>query len=152
MREPIQLRRGKAFHKRVQDDWSGTVEDRTVRPEYGIQFDPPDEELAIDPLTGKRARIRRGRIDIFIDEISDFVSVVEIKGTDWDRIKPANRRKLLGAHRRQVLKYVDKYLDQGQVNVCAGIIYPRAPRTPGLKDEVETYLNDHALQVVWYDD
>lgn len=99
-------------------------------------------------MNGSRAR--HGRIDIFIDEIDDFVTVVEIKATNWDAVK--HRRKLLASHRRQVLRYVDKYLDSDKVNVCAGVIYPRAPRTPGLKEEVETYLNDHALQVVWYED
>lgn len=141
--EPEQLRLGKALHRRIRRDWSGTVEDAEVWPEHGI---------ALEFLPKKAKRIRRGRIDIFIEEISDFVTVVEIKGTDWDRIKPTNRIKLLGAHCRQVMKYVDKYLKGVGISVCAGIIYPEAPRTPGLREEVEAYLNDRALQVIWYDE
>ena len=63
-----------------------------------------------------------------------------------------NRQRLLAAHRRQVLKYVDKCLDHNDVNVCAGIIYPKAPTSVGLQSTVEKYLNDHGLQVVWYAD
>lgn len=141
--EPDQLRRGKRFHRRVQTDWSGTVENATVRPEHGVR---------LQFLPRKARRIRRGRIDVFIDQIDDFVTVVEIKSTDWDRIKPQNRQRLLGSHLRQVLKYVDQYVDGDGVSVCAGIIYPRSPRTSGLREEIEGYLNDNALQVVWYDD
>lgn len=142
-REPEPLRRGKRFHRRVQHDWSGTIQEAPVRSEHSVflQF-----------LPRKAKQVRRGRIDIFIDEIDDFVTVIEVKSTDWDRVKPQNRRKLLGSHRRQVLKYVDQYLDGVKVNVCAGIIYPQPPREPGLREEVEEYLNDHALQVVWYDE
>lgn len=78
-----------------------------------------------------------------------MVAVVEIKGTDWDRVRHV--RRLLGAHRRQVWKYVDPFLEDG-LQVSAGIIYPTAPKTEGLKAEVEDYLNDSGLQVVWYDD
>jgi hypothetical protein len=141
--QPDALLRGKAFHRRVQSDWSGQVEGSTVRPEHVIR---------LLRTAGTMQRQRHGRLDIFIDKMSDFVTVVEIKGTDWDRIRPKNRKKVLGSHRRQVLRYVDKFVDEDQVNVCAGVIYPSSPITSGLKEEVETYLNDHGLQVVWYDD
>ena len=89
-------------------------------------------------------------MDLFIDEVHAFVSVVEIKATDWDKVISANRRKLLGTHRRQMMKYVDKYVDGDGISVCAGFVYPRKP---GLTEEVDAFLNDHAFQVVWwYDD
>jgi hypothetical protein len=37
------------------------------------------------------------------------------------------------------------------IDVCAGIIYPTAPKTAGLKARIEEYLNDRGMQVVWYD-
>jgi hypothetical protein len=141
--EPDLLRRGKEFHRRVQADWAGEIESATVCSEHRI---------ALGPLVKTVKHQRHGRIDIFIDLVDDFVSVVEIKSTDWDRIRVHNRQKVLATHRRQVLMYVDKYLDHDQVNVCAGVIYPRFPDTAGLNAQVEQYLNDHALQVVWYDD
>ncbi|MCB2211330.1 hypothetical protein KQI52_04385 [bacterium] len=92
-------------------------------------------------------------MDLFVDELADYVVIVEIKGTNWDQIKPKNVKKLLGAHRRQVWRYIDEFVD-GEVftSVCAGMIYPTAPDTPGLKEQIEEYLNEWALQVVWFDD
>jgi hypothetical protein len=141
--EPDLLRLGKEFHRRVQADWAGEIENATVRSEHRI---------AVGPLVTTVKHQRHGRIDIFIDLVDDFVSIVEIKSTDWDRIRVSNRQKVLSTHRRQVLRYVDKYLDHDSVNVCAGVIYPHSPISAGLKERVEQYLNDHALQVVWYDD
>lgn len=141
--EPPQLLRGKAFHRRVQEDWTRTGEGQGTRVEWLIS-------LGLAPSGGKR--IRKGRIDIFLDQMEDFVSIVELKATDWDLVKVANRRKLLSSHVRQVMKYVDKYLDQEKVNVCAGIIYPRPPASAELRAEVEQFLNDNALQVVWFDE
>ena len=90
-------------------------------------------------------------MDIFVDEASDFVSIVEIKATHWDRILPRNRQRNLASHRRQVWRYIEKYADVDHTDVCAGIIYPSAPTTPGLKERIEEYLNDYGLQAGWYD-
>ncbi len=35
-------------------------------------------------------------MDLFVDDLTDYVVIVEIKGTNWDRIKPQNVKKLLG--------------------------------------------------------
>ena len=141
--EPEILRRGKAFHKRVQEDWEKTATGGQINLEHFIP-------LSI--LRKKTNRPKSGRLDIFVDELGDFICVVEIKSTDWDKVKEKNRKKLLGSHRRQVWKYVEEYLDVLKVDVCPGVIYPTAPITLGLKDMVEAYLNDYGLQVVWYDD
>jgi len=141
--EPELLRRGKEFHRLVQGDWAGEVEKATVRSEHSIRFTAAFS-------SGKRSR--RGRLDLFIDQIEDFVTVVEIKATDWDRVVAYNRRRLLTAHRRQIMHYVDKYLDDDHVSVCAGIIYPKAPSNHDLKAEVESYFHSNSLQVLWYAD
>lgn len=141
--EPSQLRRGKAFHTRVQQDWLGTIEGQPVRIEKYVRTGLP--------AIGQRQH-RRGRMDIFVDRTGDFVTVVEIKATNWERVKLANRRKLLAAHCRQVFKYVDTYLDRERVNVCAGIIYPKPPRQRSVRVEIEEFLNANALQVVWYEE
>ena len=141
--EPEVLRRGKEFHRMVQTAWAGEIEGAPVRSEHSI---------FLRSVTTPATHQRRGRLDIFIGQLDDFVSVIEIKSTDWDRIVSRNRQRLLAAHRRQVLKYVDTYLDHDHVNVCAGIIYPKAPASADLQSMVEQYLNDHGLQVVWYAD
>lgn len=142
-REPRQLQRGKAFHRRVQEDWAGTIEQQPIRIE---------QVLALGLRPGCPGLQRRGRMDIFVGQTGDFVTVVEIKATNWERVRKANRRKLLASHCRQVFKYVDTYLDREKVNVCAGIIYPRPPRKRSIRVEVEEFLNANALQLVWYEE
>ena len=62
-REPGRLRRGKAFHKEMQDDWKRTAQGR-IEP-----------EKAITKPSG-----RKGRIDIFVHDVGDgLVAVAEVK-------------------------------------------------------------------------
>ena len=136
--EPQILKRGKEFHKKVQIDWQNSAKNGDVFLEHTIS-------LSYLKKVGKT-----GRVDIFINDIADFVSVVEIKSTIWDEIKEKNYQKLLSSHRRQVWKYINKYIDVDHIDICPGIIYPVAPLTSGLKSKIENYLNDYGLQVVWY--
>jgi hypothetical protein len=140
--EPRILKRGKEFHKRVQKDWDDNAEGGRIFNEHMI------------PLIKKSSinHKKRGRLDIFVDELNDYVSVIEIKSTDWDKVKEKNRKKLLSSHRRQVWKYIEEYIDIKKIDVCPGIIYPKSPSTAGLKKLIEKELNDYGLQVVWYYD
>ncbi|MEW6668438.1 MAG: hypothetical protein AB1512_24765 [Thermodesulfobacteriota bacterium] len=141
MGEPPLLRQGKEFHRKVQDDWESTAKDGKICPEHTIALVPQ-----------RSIRKRLGRLDIFVDDVGDFVSVIEIKSTDWDAVKPKNRRRLLGSHKRQVWRYIERYLDVDKVDVCPGIIYKSPPSTPGLRKEIEEYLNEWGVQVVWYEE
>ncbi len=120
-REPKQLRRDKEFHYEVQRDWTQNAQGN-VEIEKTISLN----------LTATRLRRRRlGRLDIFLDEEGDYVAVVEIKATDWTRIPQRNAQRNLSAHRRQVWRYITKFLDRDHREVCAGIIYPSAPQRSG---------------------
>jgi len=96
-------------------------------------------------------RVRSGRIDVFFDQMDDFVSIFEIKATDWDKILPQNRNRLLGAHRRQILKYIDQYVMAQNTNVCAAMIYPHAPKLDGVRELVEGHFSDWAIAVIWFE-
>jgi hypothetical protein len=139
--EPEILRRGNQFHREVQAAWAGEIAGAPVHAEQGLLLTHGSHPTVHE---------RRGRIDLFIDQLDDFVSIIEIKSTDWDTISSKNRRKLLGAHCRQVLRYVDQYLTH--VNVCAAILYPHAPANNDIQTAVEEYLNEQGLQVAWYYD
>jgi hypothetical protein len=71
-KEPKQLRRGKAFHKLIQDEWLREAADDVVR-----------ERHVVKPSS------RRGRVDVFVsdDDPKGSVAIVEIKATDWDWIE-----------------------------------------------------------------
>ena len=139
-REPEILRRGKRFHKLIQDAWNDPS-DPSFGAEKLVKFEyPPD--LA--------AKNRRGRIDVYFD-LSDGsgACVFEIKATNWDKVK--HRRNLLGAHRRQIMKYVDQFLLLRDISVCATVIYPKSPALEGIREEVEGYMGEWAIQVMWYE-
>jgi hypothetical protein len=144
--EPEILARGKRFHDLVQEEWLSEANHGKPHREYTLP----------QPIVGIA---RRSRLDLLVDELSDFVSIIEIKSTDWDAVKPANRKKLLGSHRRQVWRYIDQYRARllerhpgSRMDVCPGMIYPSAPQTPDLRELVEEYLNGWAIQVVWFDE
>jgi len=139
--EPKILSRGKEFHKRVQQDWEREADglvscDRTIHL-LGASY--------------STARKRSGRMDIFVYELDGSVSIVEIISTDWDRIKKQNRHHLLASHCRRVWKFIETVTGECDFGVCAGIIYPKHPQSPGLKEEIEEYLNDYGIQILWYD-
>ena len=73
--EPEALKRGKRIHKLIQDEWIDEAKGGTHRTERYI----------------KRLNGKRGRVDILVEEMGDFVSVVEIKASDWDRMTDSKR-------------------------------------------------------------
>lgn len=141
-KEPKQLQRGKIFQREVQEDWAKTAQGR-----INVECTIPLQQSAKNSV-----RPRRVRMDILVDDLGDQVAVVEIKVTDWDRIIPRNITKNLGAHRRQIYKYIEEYLDGEGIDVCPGLIYPSAPAKPGLKERIEEYLGDYGIAVAWYQD
>lgn len=93
-KEPSRLNRGKAFHREVQEEWRETAEGE-IRIEKGIT----------KPL-GKN-----GRVDIFVeDDGCGFVSVAEIKNTDWDRMTERAVKRNVRRQIKQIWDYIDSQL------------------------------------------
>ena len=136
-KEPERLRRGKVFHKKIQKEWLETAQG-VILPEKTIQ----------------RLTKRRGRIDIFVDDDSDnnHVAVVEIKASDWDKMKPKAVRRNAMRQVRQIWSYIDAQLELEGKEVSPGIIFPRCPSDPERLKEIESILNDSGIQVVWHDE
>jgi len=134
--EPSILKNGKRFHKLIQKEWESTVNDG----------------LAISEKYIKRVDGRNGRIDILVEEFSDYVSVIEIKATDWDRIKPENIKRNIRRQIRQIWRYIDSQLEVYSMDVCPGIIFPKLPQNTELLRLVEDTFNAEGVQVVWHDE
>lgn len=140
MSEPPQLRRGKRFQKIVQSDFLLNSKGGT-----------PLKEETIDLTVLNHVRQKSGRMDIFISEdTDDFVTILEIKATNWDHIKPKNITRNLWWHQRKIFMYIDKYVDHENLSVCPGIIYPYLHLTPGLRERIETYLGNYGAPDYWY--
>lgn len=128
-RSPAVLRRGRAFEQREKSGW-------TKLDEGEAQFEATTEW-----------RGRRGRIDIRIP-FEGWSTHVELKATDWERMKPHRVRPNLRRHLRQVFRYVDAEVAAGR-DVCPGIIYARAPCATARRREVETFFRENGVQLVW---
>lgn len=140
MKEPDILRLGKEFGALVQSEWLKKVPDQKPLPEHSI-------------LDRKG---KRGRIDVFLDfsDDGDYVTVIELKATDWDKIKSHRIVPNLRRHIKQVLRYTDTYLEDGlkPLSVCAGLIYAKSPSDIELKRKITEYLNEEGIQCVWHDE
>ena len=125
--------RGNQFEKLEKSEWEqGNF--KKSEPEFGLCVGPD--------------KTKRGRIDVLIKEHDGSVSIIEIKSTDWSGMAPHRVRPNALRHIRQVMKYVYPFWEKG-VDVVPGLIYPKAPRSPERRDQVETILEEHLIQVVW---
>jgi len=132
-KEPSVLKKGKQFHKRVQYEWSLTAE--------GLVKSEKIVEMAGD---------KKGRVDIFVEEIGEnLVSVVEIKNTNWDKIKPENIQRNVKRQARQIWKYIESQTDLEGKEVSPGIIFPKLPMDPDKLMQIESVFGDEWIQVVW---
>lgn len=89
-----------------------------------------------------------GRVDIRLKlEEDGSIVIVEIKATNWDKIKESGVRSTSLRHSRQIWRYIEAHLTP--LDVIPAIVYPSPPTTPGRKEEVEEILNERGIQVVW---
>ena len=131
--EPGRLKRGKAFHREVQDEWKAEAEGRVEREK---RITKPDG--------------RNGRIDVHVDGESD-VAVVEIKMSDWDRMTLDAVRRNVRRQARQIWQYVESQLADGK-DVSPGVVFPHLPRDPERLDLIERLFGEEGIQVVWRDE
>ena len=107
--------RGRNFETWERSKWTG---------EYNqfAEFEAPTE------LRGKR-----GREDIrLIDSDSSFTVVVELKASNWDKMKPHRVRPNALRHVRQLWRYIEAELSPQ--DVIPAIVYPATPQTTGRKN------------------
>lgn len=91
---------------------------------------------------------KRGRIDIKLKlEEDGNVVIVEIKATNWDKIKESELRSTALRHSRQIWRYIEDHLTP--LDVTPAIVYPSPPVTSGRKEQVEEILNERGIQAVW---
>lgn len=141
--EPEQLKRGKEFQEKVQKDFKRNSDGS------------PEKEAFISFEKMKEIRQKSGRMDIVITyDDDDFIMIMEIKATEWDRIKPRNIRKNLWRHGRQLHRYIDKYMEVDNLgSVGLAMIYPSAPKKEGLREKIEDMaLELYSFPVYWFDE
>ncbi len=140
MPEPKILKRGKIFQRIVQQDFEEKTKGGGVFRESYISF-----------RNYKAVRKKHGRIDIFVRDKEDSIAILEIKATDWDKIKARNLRRNIYRHQKQLFDYVYKYLDVDNLKATYGIIYPAPPSKKGLREHIKDITeNDYSFPAYWY--
>ncbi len=139
--EPLQLRRGKEFQKIVQSDYKRNSKGGGVGIEEYVVF------KGVPGINQKS-----GRMDIIIhDESENYVMIMEIKATDWDKIKPKNIKRNLYRHSKQLYNYIDKFMLIDNRTVGLAMLYPEPPKTKGLREFIETCaMDNYSFPVYWY--
>ena len=111
------LAAGRAFHDMVQSAFLTDLTDATGFKERGWRL----------------AAGGRGRVDIAVvtNDREKMLIIIEIKGTDWDRIRSDRVKRNVQRHIRQLLAYLDtaiSELEAGQWEGVAGaLLYPSRP-------------------------
>ncbi len=81
--------------------------------------------------------------------------IIEIKGTDWDKIRADRVKRNVQRHIRQLLTYLDTAigeLEAGQWEGVAGaLLYPSRPASTESLACIEAAADDQAIMVTWYD-
>jgi len=122
--------RGRKFEQWERSHWTGKINS-------AAEFEAPTE------WKGKR-----GRVDIRLSlEEDGHVVIVEIKATQWDKLKEHRVRPTALRHAHQIWRYIDAHLSP--LDVTPAIVYPSPPTKPGLKEQLEEILNERGIQVVW---
>jgi len=94
---------------------------------------------------------KRGRVDVRIDiPENNQVVVVEIKASDWDKMKPYRIRPNALRHVNQVWRYIEACVSPREV--IPALVYPSTPKTPGRKEEVEAILDEFSIAAIWRDE
>jgi len=140
-KEPDILKQGKIFQRIVQLDYQKNSIGGVANIEENVSFD----YLAND-------KKRKGRMDIIIhDDSNNSVTIIEIKSTNWDKIKSKNIKKNLCRHSRQLFNYIDKFITVDNRTVGLAIIYPAPPKSKEFQEFIETCaLEEYSIPVYWY--
>jgi hypothetical protein len=142
--EPENLRRGKAFHRKIQATWKREAEGTVT------------SERIILKSSG-----RKGRVDVFInDDLQDgVIAIVEIKASNWDSMTEKAVRRNVGRQIKQVWDYIESQIIKGEYapsgegkGVCPGIIFPKRPNDKARKKWIENKFEEEGIVVVWDDE
>jgi hypothetical protein len=133
---------GRAFHATVQSAFLTGLTDATGFKERGWRL----------------AAGGRGRVDLAVvtDDREKMLIIIEIKGTDWDKIRADRVKRNVQRHIRQLLAYLDtaiSELDAGQWEGVAGaLLYPSRPASPETLACIHAAADEQAIMVTWYDE
>ena len=133
-KEPKCLKIGKEFHKKIQKDWLDTAEGEVEAEKQMIKQNG-----------------RKGRMDVFIKIEETYVSIAEMKTSDWDAMTIKSLHRNVRRQIRQIWIYIDSQLKEKR-DVTPGIIFSNRPKKNGRLDLIEQLFGEEGITVVWDDE
>lgn len=132
--EPERLQCGKRFHKQVQHEWQEEAEGE-IDIEHGI----------VKPSG------RKGRVDVLAEPDDELCAVVEVKGSDWDRMSDVALRRNVRRQIKQVWDYIEAKLAD-EKTVSPGIVFPQRPSSQDRMELIEQLFEQEGIPVAWQDE
>jgi hypothetical protein len=136
------LAKGRAFHDAVQSAFLTDLADATGFRERGWRLTEGG----------------RGRVDLAVvaDDREKMLIIIEIKGTDWDKIRADRVKRNVQRHIRQLLTYLATAiteLETGQWEGVAGaLLYPSRPASAESLACIEAAAAEQAIMLSWYNE
>lgn len=131
-----QIRRGRLFEEKERRGWN---------PEQS--GNPDCTAFEVPSRLGRK----RGRIDVRL-KWNDLVVLLELKSTDWNRLKPYRVRPTALRHIAQLYRYVDGELANGQTGIFHGIVYENRPHLGTRRQQLTHIFNESGVQLVFRDE
>ncbi len=140
-KEPSCLVRGKAFHKKIQDDWKKTAQGDVVAERTVLKLNK-----------------RKGRVDIFVndDDPEGTIAIIEIKASNWDVMTEKAVKRNIRRQINQIYGYIDSQITKGEYvptgehrSVSPAIIFPNTPLVESIKKYIEDSFYEEGIVVVW---
>jgi hypothetical protein len=151
--EPEQLRRGREFHALVQEHFRFGGEGYNFRREMSLRRGRrPGRADGVWTFVGASSALKHAFVT---DSHDNILCILEIKSTDWDRLRPERVRPNVLRHISQLYRYLDHALaliDDGQIHhTSIHIVYPRAPTSIPVRHQVEDALAAACIECGWFD-
>jgi hypothetical protein len=101
----------------------------------------------------------RGRVDLAVeveDDGGQMLVIIEIKGTDWNKIHASRAMRNLRRHLRQLQAYLDTAIeDMGTgdwTSIAGALLYPVRPARTETLTAIEAAAAEQAIMVIWYEE
>jgi hypothetical protein len=102
----------------------------------------------------------RGRVDLAVevDGSEQMLVIIEIKGTNWDKIPAARVMRNLRRHLRQLQAYLDTAVREMEAGEWPGggtvgaLLYPARPASAETQAAIEAATGEQAIMVTWYEE
>ena len=98
----------------------------------------------------------RKRVDLAVVSDETMLTLIMIKGTDWDRITQQRMKRNFVRHLRQLQELIDTAIDDMEAglwdSVAAVLLYPTRPANSHDLASIQAAAAEQDVMLAWYED